>query len=460
MTEKNIATWSPDKTKFFTHGDIHNLGIVLVDIVFLLDAESPKYDWPIGKKDIEGKIAILTQLSDIIKKIESGNTWKDICTDILLTNLTKIIKLYLEFYTINRTRRPMIISKISKMEAKYNYSIVKMAKDKKYTKMFPTINPTINGPSHVKEALDNKLDSITTEKHKIVLSICSHKKTSGSYPCFICSPETLIESLKVWFDDPSLWIITSNSPVHGELFLMCPMKRSETCKNLSVKLQTKGLTNKSYFLKQQIEKKVPNHETSKCCLSPISMKKLLGSIPKAEKNYFQEKIPFLRMKICIMDYPEIVFYCKDHLCENSTKGFLYDESAKESNEKNSRLCLKCNKEHHIHAHRIECPKCSKTFCNCCDIIPYHEKQLCHGPVKLQDESILQILRETNAKLCPNCKDAVQLRDGCDHIQCRCGQHWCFRCERIFTAGTIYSHICISEEFLEGRISLAFVRNRY
>jgi len=65
---------------------------------------------------------------------------------------------------------------------------------------------------------------------------------------------------------------------------------------------------------------------------------------------------------------------------------------------------------------------------------------------------MAILRETKSKLCPNCSEAVILKDGCDHIKCICGVDWCFRCEQKLPKGNPYKHMCVSTEVLNGQIS--------
>lgn len=51
------------------------------------------------------------------------------------------------------------------------------------------------------------------------------------------------------------------------------------------------------------------------------------------------------------------------------------------------------------------------------------------------------MKETNTKRCRHCWEAVQLREACNHITCRCGKHWCFRCTELFaTAQECYVHM--------------------
>lgn len=45
------------------------------------------------------------------------------------------------------------------------------------------------------------------------------------------------------------------------------------------------------------------------------------------------------------------------------------------------------------------------------------------------------------KDCPGCGVTVEKTGGCNHITCRCGEHWCWTCgEGGFTRGTIYDHM--------------------
>ena len=47
----------------------------------------------------------------------------------------------------------------------------------------------------------------------------------------------------------------------------------------------------------------------------------------------------------------------------------------------------------------------------------------------------------NTGTCPVCKNLVLKTSGCDHITCRCGAHWCFRCEKKFSnAHDCYKHL--------------------
>jgi len=46
----------------------------------------------------------------------------------------------------------------------------------------------------------------------------------------------------------------------------------------------------------------------------------------------------------------------------------------------------------------------------------------------------------HGKRCPRCQIPTEKNDGCDHMTCRCGAHWCYICGAESTASNIYPHI--------------------
>ena len=73
--------------------------------------------------------------------------------------------------------------------------------------------------------------------------------------------------------------------------------------------------------------------------------------------------------------------------------------------------------------------CSEITCN--KIFEY--TLTCGG-----DESVVplyceehRIIDET-AKNCPECDMLVSKTDGCDHMRCNCGAHWCWGCRYSFS----------------------------
>jgi len=48
--------------------------------------------------------------------------------------------------------------------------------------------------------------------------------------------------------------------------------------------------------------------------------------------------------------------------------------------------------------------------------------------------------ENNVKQCPSCQAWVEKVEGCHHISCRCGVHFCWICAGVFDANSIYDHM--------------------
>ncbi|EKD19388.1 ring finger protein [Drepanopeziza brunnea f. sp. 'multigermtubi' MB_m1] len=45
-----------------------------------------------------------------------------------------------------------------------------------------------------------------------------------------------------------------------------------------------------------------------------------------------------------------------------------------------------------------------------------------------DEATAKLLSQQDSRICPSCNQGVTRTEGCDHLQCRCGQQWCFECQ--------------------------------
>jgi len=44
------------------------------------------------------------------------------------------------------------------------------------------------------------------------------------------------------------------------------------------------------------------------------------------------------------------------------------------------------------------------------------------------------------KYCPSCEQPAVLVDGCNHVTCVCGTHWCFKCGGKYAREDIYHHM--------------------
>jgi hypothetical protein len=45
----------------------------------------------------------------------------------------------------------------------------------------------------------------------------------------------------------------------------------------------------------------------------------------------------------------------------------------------------------------------------------------------EDLAVLRLSDERGWRRCPECKAMVELSDGCNHISCVCGAHFCYDC---------------------------------
>ncbi|TGO37743.1 hypothetical protein BHYA_0090g00330 [Botrytis hyacinthi] len=67
-------------------------------------------------------------------------------------------------------------------------------------------------------------------------------------------------------------------------------------------------------------------------------------------------------------------------------------------------------------------------------LPWHEGQSCDEfdvddsqIERLEQEEATAKLLAKDSRICPKCKECVVRSDGCDHMECRCGNSWCYLC---------------------------------
>jgi len=87
------------------------------------------------------------------------------------------------------------------------------------------------------------------------------------------------------------------------------------------------------------------------------------------------------------------------------------------------------------AQTINCWMCRTIFCSKC-LGAHSTKLTCKqfkDGVKEKDveferlEKLNEEWKRNNTKVCPKCKANFQKIEGCDHITCKCGHHFCYRC---------------------------------
>lgn len=92
---------------------------------------------------------------------------------------------------------------------------------------------------------------------------------------------------------------------------------------------------------------------------------------------------------------------------------------------------------------LQCPSCFLSICTACHQ-ESHEGMTCaersHHQSTAEQELTENWAKENGAKQCPSCKIFIQKAEGCNHMNCRCGAHICWRCMGIFDQNVIYKHM--------------------
>eukprot|EP01088_Endostelium_zonatum_P021945 TRINITY_DN899_c0_g1_i2.p1 TRINITY_DN899_c0_g1~~TRINITY_DN899_c0_g1_i2.p1 ORF type:complete len:708 (-),score=184.29 TRINITY_DN899_c0_g1_i2:63-1970(-) len=88
--------------------------------------------------------------------------------------------------------------------------------------------------------------------------------------------------------------------------------------------------------------------------------------------------------------------------------------------------------------------CKHSFCFNCGMEP-HQPATCgmliNWKKKVADDSETFNWLHANTKLCPKCDNPVEKNGGCNHISCKCGAHFCWMCNKLFSTATVYNHNC-------------------
>jgi hypothetical protein len=84
-----------------------------------------------------------------------------------------------------------------------------------------------------------------------------------------------------------------------------------------------------------------------------------------------------------------------------------------------------------------CHDCRITFCRECNKTPYHFGELC----KFENENVIPFDNPENYRKCPGCEIWIEREEGCAHIKCLCGVHFCYQCRSVLCANDPYFHVC-------------------
>ena len=84
---------------------------------------------------------------------------------------------------------------------------------------------------------------------------------------------------------------------------------------------------------------------------------------------------------------------------------------------------------------LNCPKCYKHYCLNCRVT-FHAGLSCaeyrvSTTHSSSDEQFLDFVKGKKYKQCPHCSFWVEKGHGCDHMRCRCGNHFCYQCGGIY-----------------------------
>ena len=83
----------------------------------------------------------------------------------------------------------------------------------------------------------------------------------------------------------------------------------------------------------------------------------------------------------------------------------------------------------------KCYICKVIFCRECHKSPYHDGELCNFTEEIKFDN------QDDYRKCPGCGIWIEKIEGCSHIKCSCGVHFCYDCRGVLCAKDPYYHIC-------------------
>ena len=154
----------------------------------------------------------------------------------------------------------------------------------------------------------------------------------------------------------------------------------------------------------------------------INYKIILDILLLNNKDNIALKLENISLNYLVENYPNEITYCPTPGCKYICS---YDK-----NEFN-----------------LICPLCHKSYCLQCKT-EWHQNLTCEeyqkSKKKEDDENDIKFeeyVKGNNFKQCPNCKRWVEKTEGCDHIFCPCGTHFCYNCGGIRDPVHPYDHKC-------------------
>ncbi|PBK93454.1 hypothetical protein ARMGADRAFT_125859 [Armillaria gallica] len=92
-----------------------------------------------------------------------------------------------------------------------------------------------------------------------------------------------------------------------------------------------------------------------------------------------------------------------------------------------------------------CPSCFSEICSSCGEDSHvgkscEEARIFNNTAEQERLSEAWIMQQSGIKKCPTCSRLLEKTAGCNHMQCPCGSHICWRCMSVFPAADIYRHM--------------------
>ena len=165
-----------------------------------------------------------------------------------------------------------------------------------------------------------------------------------------------------------------------------------------------------------------------CNKEDINELDIKDSLNKNNKINLVEKFEKFTMNYYIMQHPDDISCCPTAGCNYI---FVYEDGD------NYFECPLCKNEY--------CLKCKTNWHNdktCSEYQEMRKMEKLGKDEKKLDDLFYNFARGSKFKQCPYCKNWVEKNQGCNHIACRCGNHFCYFCGKGMN-GNIIGHNCNS-----------------
>jgi hypothetical protein len=93
--------------------------------------------------------------------------------------------------------------------------------------------------------------------------------------------------------------------------------------------------------------------------------------------------------------------------------------------------------------RVMCESCNVSFCVSCRV-KWHEALTCRQFQKLpleqrypDDAEFMKLSKRCRWQRCPSCHAMIDRVDGCNHMTCRCGQQFCYKCSTPYAYSALF-----------------------